>query len=171
MPTLITNLASPDSAIATADRFIQNNPGNPNLPYAYYLKGLTNYSRGTSILERLAPRDPSDQDTRALRDSFNDFTKLIKKFPDSRYSEDAKKRLVYVHNQLAAYEINVARYYMKRSAYVAAANRAKYVIENYQRSQSTNDALRLLIEAYTYMDMPELANAAMQVLELNQQQP
>ena len=120
----------PDSSIATADRFIQNNPGNPHLDYAYYLKGLANYTRGENIIDRLAPREPSERDTRALRDSFNDFTLLVKKFPDSRYAPDSKKRLVYLHNMLAKYEINVAYYYMRRGAYVAAANRAKYVIEN-----------------------------------------
>lgn len=157
----------PDSAISTADRFIRNNPGNSHLDYAYYLKGLANYTRGINMIDRVVPREPSDQDTRALRDSFNDFTQLVKQFPDSRYAEDSKRRLVFIHNQLAHYEIKVAHYYMKRGAYVAAANRAKYVIENYQRSQSTKEALEVLIEAYTEMDMPDLAADAQRVLDAN----
>ncbi|HFD79098.1 MAG TPA: outer membrane protein assembly factor BamD [Gammaproteobacteria bacterium] len=157
----------PDSAIATADRFINNNPGNPHLDYAYYLKGLANYNRGANLVDRLAPRDPSERDTRALRDAFNDFTQLVVKFPDSRYAQDAKQRLVYLHNMLARHEINVAYYYMKRGAYVAAANRAKYVIENYQRTPAAQDALRVLIEAYTKMGMKDLANDAKRVLDLN----
>jgi outer membrane protein assembly factor BamD len=157
----------PDSSIATADRFINNNPGNPHLDYAYYLKGLANYTRGENLMDRLAPREPSERDTRALRDSFNDFTQLAKKFPDSRYTPDAKLRLVYLHNMLAKYEINVAYYYMKRGAYVAAANRAKYVIENYQRTPAAQGALEVLVEAYTKMGMVDLANDTQRILDLN----
>ena len=157
----------PDSAIAAADRFIRNNPGSPHLDYAYYLKGLTNYSRGASIMDRMAPREPSERDTRALREAFNDFSQLVKKFPDSRYTNDALQRLIYLHNQLAKYEIHVAEYYMKRGAYVAAANRAKYVVENYQRTPAAQEALQVLIRAYSKMGMNELANDAKRVLELN----
>lgn len=157
----------PDSCIATADRFIRNNPGNPHLDYAYYLKGLANYTRGAQIVDRIASRDPSDRDTRALRDSFNDFTQLVKKFPDSRYTPDATQRLVFLHNMLAKYEINAAEYYMKRGAYVAAANRAKYVIENYGRTPAALDALRVLVRAYTKMGMEDLAGDAQRVLDLN----
>ncbi len=157
----------PDSAIAAADRFIRNNPGNPRQDYAYYLKGLANYNRGASIIDRLTPREPSERDTRALRDAFNDFTQLVKLFPDSRYAEDARQRLVYLHNQLALYEINVARYYMERGAHVAAANRARYVVENYQRAPAARDALRLLMDAYAEMGLNDLANDVQRVLDQN----
>jgi outer membrane protein assembly factor BamD len=157
----------PDSSIATADRFIRNNPGNPHLDYAYYLKGLANYTRGANIVDRLAGREPSEKDTRALRDSFNDFTQLVKKFPDSRYTPDAKARIVFLHNTLAKYEINVAEYYMRRGAYVAAANRAKYVIENYQRTPAAREALQVLVRAYTHMGMQDLANDAQRILDIN----
>jgi outer membrane protein assembly factor BamD len=158
----------PDSCITTADRFIRNNPGNPHLDYAYYLKGLANYTRGAQLVDRLASRDPSDRDTRALRDSFNDFTQLVKKFPDSRYTPDATQRLIFLHNMLAKYEINAAEYYMKRGAYLAAANRAKYVIENYGRTPAAQDALKVLVRAYTKMGMGDLAGDARRVLDLNQ---
>ena len=157
----------PDSCISTADRFIRNNPGNPHIDYAYYLKGLANYTRGQELADRLASRDPSDRDTRALRDAFNDFTQLVKKFPDSRYTPDATQRLIFLHNMLAKYEINVAEYYMKRGAYVAAADRAKYVIENYQRTPAAQDALKVLVRAYTKMGMKDLSNDARRILELN----
>lgn len=157
----------PDSSIATADRFIRNNPGNPHLDYAYYLKGLANYTRGANIVDRLVPREPSERDTRALRDAFNDFTQLIKKFPDSRYAEDSKRRLVFLHNMLAKYEIHVANYYMRRGAYVAAANRAKYVIENYQRTPAARSALQVLVQAYTEMGMEDLAQDAQRILDMN----
>jgi outer membrane protein assembly factor BamD len=158
----------PDSCITTADRFIRNNPGNPHLDYAYYLKGLANYTRGAQLVDRLASRDPSDRDTRALRDSFNDFTQLVKKFPDSRYTPDATQRLIFLHNMLAKYEINAAEYYMKRGAYLAAANRAKYVIENYARTPAAQDALKVLVRAYTKMGMGDLAGDARRVMDLTQ---
>ena len=161
----------PDSCIATADRFIRNNPGNPNLDYAYYLKGLANYTRGAQMMDRLSSRDPSDRDTRALRDAFNDFTQLVKKFPDSRYTPDATQRLVFLHNMLAKYEINVAEYYMRRGAYVAAANRAKYVIENYQRTPAAQDALKVLVRAYSKMGMKDLADDVERVRALNRPPP
>ncbi len=157
----------PDSAIAAADRFIRNNPGNEHLDYAYYLKGLANYTRGMSIVDRLARREPSERDTRALREAFADFSTLVKKFPDSRYAEDAGKRLIYLHNQLAQYEINVARYYMRRGAWVAAANRARYVVENYQRTPAAREALQVLVVAYTRMGLDDLARDAERVLERN----
>ena len=157
----------PDSCIATADRFIRNNPGNPHIDYAYYLKGLTNYTRGSNFVDRLSSREPSDKDTRALRDAFNDFTLLVKKFPDSRYAPDAKQRIVFLHNTLAQYEINVAEYYMRRGAYVAAANRAKYVVENYQRTPAAQDALKVLIRAYTQMELHGLSDDAQRVLDIN----
>ncbi|WP_455233830.1 outer membrane protein assembly factor BamD [Thiogranum longum] len=157
----------PDSAIAAADRFIRNNPGNPHLDYAYYLKGLVNYNLGADFIDRVAGREPSERDTRALRDAFNDFTQLVKQFPNSRYAEDSKQRLVFLHNQLAQYEINVANYYMRRGAYVAAANRAKYVVENYQRTPAAKEALKVLVEAYSEMGMDDLADDAQRVLDVN----
>ena len=157
----------PDSAIAAADRFIRNNPGNPHTDYAYYLKGLVNYTRGLSILDRVVRRDPSERDTRALREAFRDFSQLVREFPESRYAEDARRRLVFLHNQLAQYEINVARYYMRRKAWVAAVNRARYVIENYQRTPAARQALEVLVEAYTRMGLDDLARDARRVLDAN----
>ncbi|MEE9343081.1 MAG: outer membrane protein assembly factor BamD [Gammaproteobacteria bacterium] len=157
-----------ESAIATIDRFIKNNPGSSHLDYASYLRGLVNFNRGDSITSRLSRKDPSDGDTGALRDAFNDFTRLVKRYPDSQYSEDAKKRLIHLHNQMAKYEINVAHYYVKRRAYIAAANRARYVIENYQRTPAVKEALKILVRAYQKMDMQELAADAQRVLETNE---
>jgi len=157
----------PDSAISTLDRFIHNNPGHPDSDYAYYLKGLVNYTRGSSITDRLSHRDPSDRDARALRDAFNDFSELVKKFPDSKYSEDARLRLVYLHNIMAQYEVSVAEYYLKRGAFVAAANRAKYVVENYAHAPAVTDALRVMVRAYTALGMNTLADDAMRVLNAN----
>ncbi|HHO67527.1 MAG TPA: outer membrane protein assembly factor BamD [Gammaproteobacteria bacterium] len=157
----------PDSAIATIDRFMRNNPGHPHLDYALYLRGLVNYNRGSDILDRFVDRKPSERDTRALRESFNDFTRLIKQYPDSKYAEDARKRVIFLHNSLAEYEINVANYYMKRGAWVAAVNRARYVIENYQRTPAAQEALKVLVRAYTRLGMQDLARDAQRVLDAN----
>ena len=124
----------PDLAIAAADRFIKTHPRHPFVDYAHYLKGLTNYDRGIGLVERLLPNDPTKTDTSNSMQSFNDFAELVQKFPDSKYSQDARQRMLFLRNNLASYEVHVADFYMRRKAYVAAVNRAKYVVENYSRT-------------------------------------
>lgn len=157
----------PDSAIAATERFIRLHPRHPHVDYAYYLKGLVNFNRSNSFLERIFPQDPSTRDPGSARQAFYDFTELVKRFPASKYAEDAHQRSMYLRNNLAYHEINVAHYYMKRKAYVAAVNRAKYVIEHYDRSTATPDALVVMVKAYEKLDMPELAQDARRVLSLN----
>lgn len=161
----------PASAIAAADRFIKLYPSHPNVDYAYYLKGLTSFNKGkgliTSIIERYVPSDDSQRDTAALRDAFQDFAELTKRFPNSRYAEDATQRMLYLRNTLAQHEIHVANYYMERSAYVAAANRAKYVVENYQRTPSVVDGLVIMAKAYKILSLDDLSEDAIRVLRLN----
>ena len=157
----------PDSAIAAADRFIRINPRNPFVDYAYYMKGLVNFNRGVSLLERFLPNNPAKTDTSTAMQSFNDFAELVQKFPDSKYAEDARQRMVYLRNNLAAYETNVAKYYLQRKAYVAAANRATYVLENYARTPSVADALVVMTRAYVKMDLKDLAKDSLRVLALN----
>ncbi len=157
----------PASAIAAADRFIKLHPRHPNVDYVYYIKGLTNFNQGRGILSGLLPTDDSQRDPGAARQAFEDFSELVQRFPESEYSADAAQRMVYLRNNLAEYELHVARYYMRRKAYVAAANRAKYVIENYQRTPSVSDALVLMANAYREMELYDLAADALRVLELN----
>jgi outer membrane protein assembly factor BamD len=157
----------PDSCIAAADRFIKLNPQNPYVDYAYYLKGLANYNRNTSILTRLIDTDPSQRDAGAALTSFNDFTELVRRFPESKYSADARQRMLYLRNNLAMYQIHVARYYMKRGAYLAAANRANRIVTNFQRTDAVKEALEIMIEAYTRLGMSKLASDAERVLALN----
>jgi outer membrane protein assembly factor BamD len=157
----------PDAAIAAADRFIRTNPRHPFVDYAYYLKGLVNYTRGENALSRVAPTDPAKTDTDSTRQAFNDFAELVQKFPNSNYAEDARQRMLFLHNQLAAYEVNVADYYLRRGAYVAAANRAQYVLENYARTSSVPDALAIMAKAYVKLELPDLATDSFRVLELN----
>jgi outer membrane protein assembly factor BamD len=157
----------PDLAIAAADRFIKMHPRHEHVDYAYYLKGLANFHRDMGLVERYLPQDASQRDPGAARQSFHDFAELVKRFPDSRYAQDALQRMIYLRNNLAQHELNVADYYMRRGAYVAAANRAKYVVEQYQRTPAVPDALALLAAAYESLGIPELAADARRVLEMN----
>ncbi|MCU7829066.1 MAG: outer membrane protein assembly factor BamD [Candidatus Thiodiazotropha sp. (ex Myrtea sp. 'scaly one' KF741663)] len=157
----------PDSAIAAADRFIKLNPQNPFVDYAYYLKGLANYNRNTSLLTRLISSDPSQRDAGAALTSFNDFAELARRYPESKYSTDARQRMLYLRSNLAKYQIHVARYYMKRGAYLAAANRANRVVSNFQRTDAVKDALEIMVDAYTRLGMTTLAEDAGRVLALN----
>ena len=159
--------SEPDAAIAAADRFIKANPRHPYVDYAYYMKGLVNFQRSNTLIDRIAPSDRDKTDTSTARQSYNDFAELTRKFPDSRYAEDARLRMQFLHNSLAAYEVNVASYYLKRGAYVAAVNRATYVLETYARTPSTASALSIMTEAYVNMGMPQLATDSLRVLERN----
>jgi outer membrane assembly lipoprotein YfiO len=157
----------PDSAIAAADRFIKTYPRHPNVDYAYYLKGLVNFNRGLGFLERFIPSDSSQRDPGAARQAFFDFAELVKQFPRSRYAEDATLRMVYLRNRLAQHEVHVADYYMRRKAYLAAANRANYVVENYPRTPAVPDALAIMVEAYKKLELTELSQDALRVLQTN----
>ena len=157
----------PEAALSTADRFIRTYPSHPNVDYAYYIRGLTNYEMRVGFMERLMPSRVRDRDQTAARESFRDFDELIKRFPDSRYAPDARQRMVFLRNNLSFYELDVARYYMRRKAYVASAARARYAIENYPGSPELGDALEILHVSYTEMGLPELAEDTMKVLALN----
>lgn len=157
----------PESAIATLDRFIKTYPRNRHVDYAYYLKGLTNFDRTSTLLDRYLPRDPTERDAGAARQSFFDFQELVQRFPNSVYAKDARFRMAYLRNNLAAYDVHVARYYMRRGAYVAAANRAKQVVEKFPRTPVVPDALKLMMEAYQNMGLDSLAADAERVLKLN----
>ena len=157
----------PDSAIAAADRFIKMNPRSPGVDYAYYLKGLVNYNRGIGFVDRFLPTDTSQRDQGTAHDALVNFEELIRRFPQSKYVPDARLRMIALKNNLAMYEVHVARYYMKRKAYVAAANRASTVIEKYQRTAAVPYALLVLQEAYTNLNMEDLAQDTARVYELN----
>ncbi len=156
-----------DQAIATLDRFIRTYPRHPFVDYAYYLKGLVNFYRTTSLLDRIAPRDPTRTDTVAARQSYRDFEELTKRFPESKYATDAYERMAFLHNNLATYEVNVADYYMRREAYVAAANRGRYVLENYALAPAAEDAVAVMALAYIKLGKYRLAYDAGRVLKAN----
>lgn len=158
----------PESALAAADRFIRLHPQHPASAYAHYLRGLINFNRSLGFLDRFLPTDTSQRDPGAALDSYKDFAELLRLFPQSEYAEDAARRMLYLRNNLARHEINVAHYYMRRGAFLAAANRAEYVVQNYQRTPAMRDALDLMIAAYSELGMDELANDARRVLALNE---
>ncbi len=156
-----------DSAIAAADRFIKLHPTHPNVDYAYYLRGLAAFHKKDAPLDAIAPQNPALRDPSSARESFNYFAELVKRYPNSRYTPDAIKRMKYQRNTLAEHEIHVANYYLKRGAYVAVVNRAKYVVENYPQTPSVARALELLSLAYAKLEMQDLAADAKRVLLKN----
>ncbi len=156
-----------EQALSTADRFIRTYPTHPNVDYAFYIRGLTNYEQKVGLLERMMPSRIRDRDQSAALEAFADFEELCRRFPDSRYAPDARQRMVFLRNNLSYYEIDVARYYLKRKAYVAAANRARYLLETYPDSPEAGNALEVLHLAYTEMGLTELADDAMRILTLN----
>ncbi len=158
---------NPEAALSIADRFIRTYPSHPNVDYAFYIRGLTNYEQRVGFMERLMPSRVRDRDQTAARESFRDFDELIRRFPDSRYAPDARQRMVFLRNNLSFYELDVARYYLRRKAYVAAANRARYALENYPGSPELGNALEILHVSYTEMGLQELAEDTMTVMVLN----
>lgn len=158
---------NPDAARSAADRFIRLHPQHPNVDYAYYLKGLAAFNKNRGILDRLFATDLSKRDMTSAREAYADFTELLSRFPDSPYAPDARKRMLYLRNLLGRHELNVANFYMERGAYVAAANRARFVVETYSKSDAVPDALALLVEANYKLGLQDAANDALQVLALN----
>jgi len=156
-----------EAALSACDRFIRLYPQNSHVDYAYYLRGLVNFNRQKSITDRILPTDNTQRDISHARAAFRDFSELLQKFPDSRYADDATQRMVFLRNILARYEIHVARYYLRRNAFIAAANRARYVVENYPRTPSVPDALAVMARAYKVLEMDDLSADALRVLELN----
>src|SRR5438477_9632715 len=132
-------------AIAAADRFIKLYPNHPNVDYAYYLKGLINFNELSGMLTWITSPDMTDRDPKASREAFEAFKEVVTRYPDSKYAPDSAYRMRYLVNALASYEVHVARYYMKRTAYVAAANRAQYAVEHYPQSPAVEEAFFILI--------------------------
>lgn len=156
-----------DAAIASAERFIRLHPQHPNVDYAYYMKGLANYTEGTGLIERFLPTDMTERDPGKALQSFEDFRQLINRFPDSPFASDARARMTYLRARLARYEVNVANYYFRRKAYLAAANRGRYVVENYQQTEAVGDGLAVMVQAYQLLGLDDLSNDALLVLRTN----
>ncbi len=159
--------SEPASAIAAADRFIKLHPDNPHVDYLYYLKGLVNFNDNSGFFASISDQDMSERDPKAARESFDAFKTLVDRFPDSKYREDAIARMSYLVNSLADHEVNVARYYYNRGAYLAAANRAQDAIKDYPGTPARERALALMMYSYKKLGLTDLKNDAERVLKLN----
>lgn len=154
-------------ALSTVDRFIKLHPSSPALDYAYYLRGVINFNDNLGILGSLARQNLSERDQRASRDAYQSFKQLVDQFPNSRYSADARTRMDYIVNALAAYEVHVARYYFLRGAHLAAANRAKQAVTEFDGAPSSEEALYIMVQSYDKLGLTELRDAADRVLRKN----
>jgi len=158
-----------EDAYSTINRFIKTYPANNHIDYAYYLRGLINFDRTSGVIERYVYRENAGarRDQGYNLQSFDDFSELTRRYPDSAYAADARQRMIYLRNNLAEFEIDVAEFYLRNKAYVAAADRSQYVIEHYQQAPQTGDALAILTRSYLALDHKELADQTRQVLALN----
>lgn len=158
-------------AMAAADRFIKLHPNHANVDYAYYLKGLANFNDDLGLMgivtEKILNQDMSERDPKASHESFESFKELVTRFPKSKYTPDAVQRMKHLVNVVALNEIQVARYYMKRGGYVAAANRAQYALKEYPQTPATEEALFIMMKAYDAMGMDELRDDADRVMRKN----
>lgn len=152
-------------ALSAIDRFIRLHPEHPALDYALYLKGLINFNDQQGLLASLGSQDLAERDLQAAREAFDTFKQLVTRFPDSKYAPDAEARMNYLVNSMARGEMLIARYYLQRGAYVAAANRAQNVIRQYQEAPAVEDALAILVVAYDHMDLDDLRDDSQRVLD------
>jgi len=157
----------PASAVAACDRFIKLHPNHPNVDYVYYLRGLVNFNEDLGILGLISQQDMTERDPKGAREAFDAFKELVIRFPDSKYTPDAILRMKYLVNALASLEVHVARYYMKRNAYVAAINRAQYALINYPEAPATEEALYIMVKAYDLLGMDDLRDDVERVMRKN----
>jgi len=157
----------PASAITACDRFIKLHPNHPNVDYVFYLRGLINFNEDLGIFGSISRQDMSERDPKGARESFDAFRELVTRFPDSKYTADGRARMKYLVNALASHEVNVARYYMKRGAYLAAVNRAQYAIQNYPEAPAIEEALFIMVKAYDLIGMNDLRDDAERVMRKN----
>ena len=156
-----------EAARAAADRFIRLHPDNENIDYAYYMKGLSSFTDDRGLINRFIPIDPTKRDPGRANESFTDFSQLLALYPDSPYSADARARMVFLRNNLAAYEIHVANYYLGRRAYVAALRRGQYVVENFQGTPAVADGVAVMVECYLRLGLNDLADTSLSLLREN----
>lgn len=157
----------PALALAAADRFIKMHPNHPNVDYLYYLKGLTNFNDDLGIMGFFSGQDLSERDPKAARDAFDAFRELATRFPDSKYAPDAIARMNYLVNALASNEVHVARYYLKRGAYVAAVNRVQYALKTYPQAPANEEGLRVMMAAYAALGLEDLRRDTARILAQN----
>lgn len=156
-----------ESALDAADTFIRENPTHPRIDYAWYIKGLVEFERTPNILERTFKVDLDARPPQTARKSYAAFRKVVEDYPKSEYAHDARRRMIHLRNRLADYQIYVARYYMKRGAWIAAAQRAKETVEQYDGAPAVREALEIMVAAYENLGMKELADQTRTVYAAN----
>lgn len=154
-------------ALAGIDRFIRLNPNHTELDYVYYMRGLSNLKADENALHNMLGIDRADRDLASTRQAFDDFKLLVSSYPDSKYAAEAKNRMLSIKDTLARHELFVADYYMRRGAYLAAANRGKYIVEFYRDSPLVEQALEVMVESYDKLGLSKLKDDTYQVLKLN----
>ncbi len=157
----------PAQAVATLDRFMRLHPASPAIDYALYLKGLVNFNENLGLFSSITRQDLAERDQQAAKESFAAFKELVTRFPQSRYTPDARARMNYIVNSLAKYEVHVARYYYSRGAYLAAINRAQAAIADYRDAPALEEALYILVRSFDALQLPQLRDDARRVLETN----
>jgi len=155
------------NAIATLDRFMKLHPASPALDYALYMKGVINFNDDLGMFSFMTRQDLSERDQKAAKESFQAFKELVTRFPDSRYTPDARQRMNYVVNSLAQYEVHVARYYYQRGAYLAAINRAQLALADYREVPALEEALYIMVQSYDALGLNDLRDDAKRVLTTN----
>ena len=157
-----------ESAISAVNRFMRLHPRDPHIDYAYYLKGLVNFNRGSGLMDGWFPRDHSRHDASVMLQSYNDFATMVRLYPNSQYAGDAHQRMVFLRNKMAQKEIDIAEFYIERDTWLSAINRAKIVIERYQDSIWSHRALEIMVEGYKNLGLNDLAADAQRVLGSSQ---
>jgi len=155
------------SSVAAAERFVKLHPNHPNVDYAYYLKGLAYFNEDLGLLGRISRQDRTERDPKSARESFDAFKDLVQRFPDSKYTPDALARMKYLVNALASHEVHVARWYVRRGAFVAAANRAQFALKNYPEAPAQEEALLIMIRSYDALGMTDLRDDAERIVRKN----
>jgi len=162
---LLWKTQEPAQALSTIERFLKLHPTSPAYDYGLYLQGLVNFNDNLGFMGSLASQDLAERDQQASRDSYQSFRQLIERFPQSSYADDARLRMNYIVNSLAAYEVHVARYYFRRGAYIAAANRAQQAVQEFQQSPSVEEALYIMVQSYDRLGLTQLRDDADRVLK------
>ena len=156
-----------EEAIVTLNRFVKNYPAHDHLDYAYYLKGLIYFNSERGFFQRVNPDQAADRNQENIQNAFTSFKDFLERYPDSEFAPDARKRMIYLKNQMAAYELRVGKYYLRRQAPIAALNRAKFVLESYQDTPAVADSMALMVEAYKLLGEDALADQSKDVLAQN----
>jgi outer membrane protein assembly factor BamD len=157
----------PDATIAAADQFMKLNPRHQHLDYAIYLKGLADFHRHDSFTDKFINRNIAAMDPEPLQNAFTQFKQIVENYPQSRYAKDSRQRMVYLRNLLAEHELSVAKFYQRRRAWAAVADRAAYVVEHYQGADNIEEALTILADAYAHLGLQQAREETLKVLSLN----